>query len=98
MAATRESVQRKCEQSLHRQHLRQLVQITVALNSGAVPQLSYQATPGAQQKLTDTDLGKTLLITDHKAWSEVQIIRAYRSQFMSYDICHEMTDLHILAG
>lgn len=95
MAPTRESVQRKCEQILHRQHLRQLVQITVTLNSGAVPQLSYQAAPAAQQKLRDTYLGKTLLITDHKEWSDVQVIRAYRSQFVIEEIFHEMKDRHI---
>ena len=95
IAPTRESVQRKCEQILHRQHLRQLVQITVTLNSGAVPQLSYQAAPAAQQKLRDTYLGKTLLITDHKEWSDVQVIRAYRSQFVIEEIFHEMKDRHI---
>ena len=95
IAPTRESVQRKCEQILHRQHLRQLVQITVTLNSGAVPQLSYQAAPAAQQKLTDTYLGKTLLITDHKEWSDVQVMRAYRSQFVIEEIFHEMKDRHI---
>lgn len=95
MAPTRESVQRKCEQILHRQHLRQLVQITVTQNSGAVPQLSYQAAPAAQQKLRDTYLGKTLLITDHKEWSDVQVIRAYRSQFVIEEIFHEMKDRHI---
>ena len=95
IALTRESVQRKCEQILHRQHLRQLVQITVTLNSGAVPELSYQAAPAAQQKLRDTYLGKTLLITDHKEWSDVQVIRAYRSQFVIEEIFHEMKDRHI---
>jgi transposase len=94
IAPTRESVQRKCEQILHRQHLRQLVQITVTLNSGAVPQLSYQAAPAAQQKLRDTYLGKTLLITDHKEWSDVQVMRAYRSQFVIEEIFHEMKDRH----
>ena len=94
-APTRESVQRQCEQILHRQHLRQLVQTTVTLNSAAVPQLSYQAAPAAQQKLRDTYLGKTLLITDHKEWSDVQVIRAYRSQFVIEEIFHEMKDRHI---
>src|SRR5256884_3535806 len=58
-APTRESVERKCQQILHRQHLRQLVQTTVILNAAAVPQLSYQSDPPAQEKLRDTYLGKT---------------------------------------
>jgi transposase len=89
------SVERKCEQLLHRQHLRQLVQTTVTLDSAGVPQLSYQADPAAQQKLSDTYLGKTLLITGHKQWSDAQVIRAYRSQFVIEEIFHEMKDRHI---
>jgi transposase len=92
---TVESVQRKCEQILHRQHLRQLVQTTVTLDAAAKPQLSYQAGLAAQQKLQDTYLGKTLLITGHKEWSDAQVIRAYRSQFVIEEIFHEMKDRHI---
>ena len=92
---TRASVERKCQQILHRQHLRQLVQTTVTLSSAAVPQLSYQAAPAAQQKLRDTYLGKTLLITGHQEWSDAQVIRAYRSQFVIEQIFHEMKDRHI---
>src|SRR5512135_129058 len=89
------SVERKCEQMLHRQHLRQLVQTTVTLNPAGVPQLSYQVEGAAQQKLTDTYLGKTLLITGHQHWSDAQVIRAYRSQFVIEEIFHEMKDRHI---
>jgi transposase len=35
-------------------------------------------------------LGKTLLITGHKQWSDAQVIRAYRSQFVIEEIFHEM--------
>jgi transposase len=92
---TVESVERKCAQILHRQHLRQLVQITLTLNLAGVPQLDYQADAGAQQKLQDTYLGKTLLITAHKEWSDDRVIRAYRSQFVIEEIFREMKDRHI---
>jgi transposase len=92
---TVQSVQGKCEQILHRQHLRQLVQTTVTLDAAAMPQLSYEVGPAAQQKLQDTHLGKTLLITSHKEWTDVQVIRAYRSQFVIEEIFHEMKDRHI---
>lgn len=94
-APTVESVGRKCEQILHRQHLRQLVHTTVTLNAAGVPQLSYEAGSTGQQKLADTYLGKTLLITGHQHWSDAQIIRAYRSQFVIEEIFHEMKDRHI---
>ena len=90
-----ESVERKCDQILHRQHLRQLVQTTVTQNSAGVPQLDYQADATAQQKLADTYLGKTLLITGHKEWTDAQVIRAYRSQFVIEEIFHEMKDRRI---
>lgn len=90
-----ESVARKCDQILHRQHLRQLVQTTVTQNSAGVPQLDYQADATAQQELADTYLGKTLLITSHKEWTDAQVIRAYRSQFVIEEIFHEMKDRRI---
>lgn len=94
-APTVESVQRKCEQILHRQHLRHLVQIAITLNPAAGPQLSYQAEAAAQEQLKDTYLGKTLLITAHQQWSDAQVIRAYRSQFVIEQIFQEMKDRHI---
>jgi transposase len=57
--------------------------------------LRYQADPAAQEKLKDTHLGKTLLLTGHKEWSDGQVIRAYRSQFVIEEIFHEMKDRHI---
>jgi transposase len=92
---TVESVERKCQQILHRQHLRQLVQTTVTRDAAARPLLSDQIDAAAQQQLQDTYLGKTLLITGHKEWSDAQVIRAYRSQFVIEEIFHEMKDRHI---
>ncbi len=92
---TVESVKRKCEPILHRQHLRQLVQTTVTQTAEGVPQLAYEASATAQEKLTDTYLGKTLLVTGHKQWTDAQVIRAYRSQFVIEEIFHEMKDRHI---
>ena len=92
---TVESVERKCQQILQRQHLRQLVQTTLTRDAAARPLLSYHTDVTAQQQLQDTYLGKTLLITGHKQWSDAQVIRAYRSQFVIEEIFHEMKDRHI---
>ena len=92
---TVESVERKCDQILHRQHLRHLVQTTVTPTPAGVPQLAYQADPAAQQTLADTYLGKTLLITGHQEWTDAQVIRAYRSQFVIEEVFHQMKDRHI---
>ena len=92
---TVESVERKCQQILQRQHLRQLVQTTLTRDAAARPLLSYRTDAATQQQLQDTYLGKTLLITGHKQWSDAQVIRAYRSQFVIEEIFHEMKDRHI---
>jgi transposase len=92
---TVESVERKCQQILQRQHLRQLVQTTLTRDAAARPLLSYHTDAATQQQLQDTYLGKTLLITGHKQWSDAQVIRAYRSQFVIEEIFHEMKDRHI---
>jgi transposase len=92
---TVESVERKCQQILQRQHLRQLVQTTLTRDAAARPVLSYHTDAATQQQLQDTYLGKTLLITAHKQWSDAQVIRAYRSQFVIEEIFHEMKDRHI---
>lgn len=92
---TVDSVQQKCRHILRRQHLSQLVQTTVTQTAGGVPVLTYQTDPKAVEKLADTFLGKTILVTGHKAWSDSQVIRAYRSQFMIEEIFHEMKDRHI---
>ena len=65
---------------------------TITLNARSVPQLRYEAPVSAQEKLKDTYLGKTLLITAHKQWTDAQVIRAYRSQFVIEEIFHEMKD------
>ena len=92
---TVESVERKCQQILQRQPLRQWVQTTVSRDAAARPLLSYHTDAATQQQLQDTYLGKTLLITGHKQWSDAQVIRAYRSQFVIEEIFHEMKDRHI---
>jgi transposase len=92
---TVESVERQCEQILRRQHLRRLVQTSVALDAAGRPQLSYESSAAAQQQLKDTYLGKTLLLTSHQEWSDAQVLRAYRSQFVIEEIFHEMKDRHI---
>lgn len=92
---TVESITRQCDQILHRQHLRQLVATTVTRDAAGLVQLSFQAPASAQEKLKDTSLGKTLLITAHEPWTDAQIIRAYRSQFIIEEIFHEMKDRRI---
>ena len=36
-----------------------------------------------------------MLLTSHQQWTDAQVIRAYRSQFVIEEIFHEMKDRHI---
>jgi hypothetical protein len=80
------------------------MRLASALPGGKVPAASchlnlfpppYEAGAAAREKLADTYLGKTLLVTGHKAWTDAQVIRAYRSQFVIEEIFHEMKGRHI---
>lgn len=95
VAPTIQSIQRKCDQILHRQHLRQLVATAVTHDADGLIGLSFEAPSSAQEKLRDTFLGKTLLMTAHAQWTDAQVIRAYRSQFVIEEIFHEMKDRRI---
>ena len=89
---TVDTVRQKCRQILHRQHLSRIIITTITQTSNAMPQLAYKLDESAQQKLCDTHLGKTILITSHDQWTDQQIIGAYRSQFIIEEVFHEMKD------
>jgi transposase len=91
---TLDTVRQRCRLILNRQHLGQLITTTVTETSSGMPQLEYSLDESAQQKLCDTFLGKTILVTGHDQWTDEQVIRAYRSQFIIEEVFREMKDRH----
>lgn len=92
---TVDSVNRRCTRILKRQHLKQVVQVRVEGDTGGVPTLHYQIDAQALHRISDTYLGKTLLITNREEWDDTAIIRAYRSQFLIESVFQQTKDRHI---
>lgn len=99
------SITTQCRRILKRQYMKQVIQFTVTADSEAqgktaatataIPVLAYHVDTDAMKQLSDTYLGKNLLITDRAEWSNEQIILAYRSQFHIENMFKEMKDRDI---
>jgi transposase len=91
-APTVQSVSNQCCEILHREHLGQVVAREVHPRDSGVPRLDYRVQPEALERLRDTVLGKNVLVTGHGAWTDAQVIEAYRSQFLIEEIFQQMKD------
>ncbi len=91
-APTLESVKKQCQISLTRQHLKRI--ITVCVNKGAddIPHLEYMIDTDAIHEVSNTYLGKNIIISSRENWDNAKIITAYRSQFIIEDVFKEMKD------
>lgn len=91
---SQQSVHRQCQKILSRQYLKRIIPLTVSAGPGKIPRLEYQIDNDALHELSQTYLGKTILITNRQDWDDAQIIRAYRSQFLIEDVFQQMKDRH----
>jgi len=94
-APTVASVKKQCQDALRRQHLKSLVCYTVEVDEQGLPRLNYTVNTNAWDRLTNTYLGKNILVTNREEWSEEKIILAYRSQYLIEDVFKEMKDRRI---
>jgi transposase len=65
---------------------------TVKTKTVRLVHLEYWIDSEAMSKLSDTYLGKNIIITNHEGWDNCRIIKAYRSQFIIENIFKEMKD------
>ena len=86
------SVETQCKSILKRQHMKRLIKTEVTENSDGIPRLSYDMDGKALQELSETCLGKNILITNRDDWDDASIICAYRSQYMIEAVFKEMKD------
>jgi transposase len=70
------SVQKQCRTILRRQHLRDVIQVTLEAGDTGLPQLAYIIATAMLHQIAETHLGKAILISNRKEWSDEQIIRA----------------------
>ena len=73
------STKKKVDGWLKARHMKELFQVEIT-QQGTLPLLSYRFNRAAWQRLQRTLLGKTILFTDNGDWSDVEIVRGYRSQ------------------
>jgi transposase len=86
------SVGQKCRSILRRQYLKDAIQVTIAADPKGHPQLTYDIDTKALNRIAETHLGKTILISNRAEWSDERIIEAYRSQYLIEDVFKEMKD------
>jgi transposase len=91
-APTAKSISNQCRKILGRQHLKNIIKITVNKGPNDIPQLDYAIDTAALHELSQTWLGKNILITSRDDWDDAKIIKAYRSQFIIEDVFKEMKD------
>lgn len=87
-APTEESVRRQCVDLLKRPFLGELVAVRI----GSGPRLDYAVNSERVEKIADTVLGKTLLISSRLNWEGEEIIEAYHSQFVIEHVFRDMKD------
>ena len=87
-----ESVEKQSNSYLTRQHMKLVISKTVSKGTDSVPRLNFEIDTGALHQLETTYLGKNIIITGHENWTNDQIIKAYRSQFIIEDVFKEMKD------
>lgn len=89
---TVESVKRQSQGMLGRQHLKKVIKIEVTPVNEGLPRLQYGVEATELQKLGDTYLGKSLVVTNRDDWTDDQIVEAYRSQFLIEDVFKSSKD------
>ncbi len=86
------AVEKQCRPILKRQYMTRLVKVEVSDRLEGIPRLDYALDNEALHEISDTYLGKNLLVTDRENWNNEAIIKAYRSQFIIEDVFKEMKD------
>jgi transposase len=89
---TAASVAQKCRSILRRQHLKDVIRVTIEDDPKGHPRLTYDLDTDAIDRIAESHLGKTILISNRAEWSDERIIVAYRSQFLIEAVFKEMKD------
>ena len=88
---TKESIKRQVASILSGQHMKKLIETTIAEHNG-IPILTYSLKSDAYAELADTYLGKNIIITDNHNWFTEDIVLTYRSQYIIEDVFKQMKD------
>lgn len=89
------SVQSQCKDILSRQYMKDVIKYRTSSDLNGIPQLKYEIDTKAIERLSDTYLGKNIIVTNRSSWDNEQIIEAIRSQFNIENVFKEMKDRDI---
>jgi len=86
---TKESVKSNVKRILSGQHMKKLIKTTISERNGIL-RLSYKLEEEEFSNLSDTCLGKNIIMTNNHEWSTEEIILSYRSQYEIEDTFSQM--------
>jgi transposase len=81
-----EALRKMCDKCLSRQFMKQVIIIRI----GAGPKLEYHLDTGRLQTLSDTLLGKKIILTTRDDWNTEDIIEGYHNQYVVEHVFSEM--------
>lgn len=93
---TRESLLKQVQQICSGQHISKILRVAVAQKRRQL-KLTYRTDASTFARIEEQQLGKRILFTDQKSWSNEQIVLAYRSQSQIEDAFADMKDPHFLS-
>ena len=91
---TTQSVQSQISSIVSGQHMKTLIKTTITEYNN-IPTIEYSVDHKAFSDLSDTYLGKNIIMTDNHHWSNEEIILSYRSQYVIEEIFKQMKDRKI---
>lgn len=93
---TLDGVSKRVKGWLKARHMKELFKVDITEVEG-LPTLGYRFDNRVWARLQKTLLGKTILFTDNEQWTDVEIIRGYRSQHHVETAFRRMKDCHHIA-
>jgi transposase len=93
---TVDSVNNKISAILSAQHMKEVFDFAVSASEGGLPVITYSMNDKKLADLKDRVLGKSILFTDHKDWSNEKIVATYRAQYHVEDCFKQMKDTEYL--
>ena len=92
---SRESLDKQVRQICSGQHISKILHVVIEKRRQL--KLTYRTDASAFAQIKEHQLGKRILFTDQKSWSNEQIILAYRSQSQVENAFADMKDPHFLS-
>ena len=91
-APTLSSIQKQCSNALKRQHMKKIITVDIQRQPDSIPLLQYAIDADIIHEISNTYLGKNIIITSRKKWDVSKIISAYRSQYIIEGVFKKMKD------